>query len=302
MGDSRAAPEFGHVDLDIDENAEISLRPAFGQIELPAPDSEPALPDSEPAPPPPSTSRVFGTQTGTTQTGLGAVMPARSPSAVNTRATRKNMDVHEESTRILEGDALANITRPPPAMSEDDESTRAWAAIDSEWDPPPSARSADQPAPSGSGVASSRGGAVAAMRELYASGDADGALALAATLGQSAPPPAGVDYPDASIVVEFGSEEEMAVDSSDNLTPLAPTGPPCAAPQLTLTERHSIPRLLKTMAEVSKLKIDHRAGFLLAHVDGMQTLEEILDICAMPASEALELIGNLRDTGVIEFE
>ena len=56
------------------------------------------------------------------------------------------------------------------------------------------------------------------------------------------------------------------------------------------------------MAEVSKLPIDHRAGFLLAHVDGMQTLEEILDVCAMPATDALELIERLKEMGVIEFE
>ena len=84
--------------------------------------------------------------------------------------------------------------------------------------------------------------------------------------------------------------------------PSPPSAPPCAAPQLTLTERHSIPRLLKSMGEISKLKIDHRVGFLLAHVDGMQTLDEILDICAMPSAEALELIANLKAMGVIEFE
>ena len=31
-------------------------------------------------------------------------------------------------------------------------------------------------------------------------------------------------------------------------------------------------------------------------------LEEILDVCAMPATEALELISKLKTMGVIEFE
>ena len=83
---------------------------------------------------------------------------------------------------------------------------------------------------------------------------------------------------------------------------VARVDPPCAAPHLTLTERHSIPRSLKSLAEIARLPIDHRAGFLLAHVDGMQTLEEILDVCAMPAAEALALIANLKEMGVIEFE
>jgi hypothetical protein len=34
----------------------------------------------------------------------------------------------------------------------------------------------------------------------------------------------------------------------------------------------------------------------------MQTMEEILDVCAMPQSEALELIRSLVDMGVIEIE
>jgi hypothetical protein len=166
------------------------------------------------------------------------------------------------------------------------------------------------------------------MRDLYARGDADGALALAATLGEghaSLPPGGTADHPDASIVVEYAEQSIDLLDPFGGLIPIedalaatatvrpAAAAPPTAAPpaspttappaaHLTLTERQSIPRLLKSMGEVSKLKIDHRAGFLLAHVDGMQTLEEILDICAMPSAEALSLIATLKDMGVIEFE
>jgi len=172
---------------------------------------------------------------------------------------------------------------------------------------------------SGSSGVATRDGRVAAMRELYAKGDADGALALAETFSHSVPTPEWRDSPDASIVVEFG---EQSIDLEDPFGGLIPAEddepqseeagersgfatsppPPSAAAQLTLTERQSIPRVLKSMAELSKLKIDHRAGFLLAHVDGMQTLEEILDVCAMPPAEALDLIANLKEMGVIEFE
>lgn len=272
MGDSRASPGFGELDLDFEDE-----------------------------PVPPSTSRVFNS----------AARNSPPPS------------VHDEHTRVVTGDALAAITRPPPASPlADDGSTRAWADVDEalfavgqyEEEAQPSSRNA--PPPSESGVAT-RSARVAAMRELYAKGDADGALALAATLDQSDPPEHGTDYPDASIVVEFG---EHSVDLDDPFGGLIPeddelAGAPTAAPpalsaplsappaaHLTLTERQSIPRLLLPMAAVAKLKIDHRAGFLLAHVDGMQTLEEILDICAMPAAQALELFASLREMGVIEFE
>ena len=59
--------------------------------------------------------------------------------------------------------------------------------------------------------------------------------------------------------------------------------------------------MLASQGGVWKLQIDPRAGFLLAHVDGMTSLEEILDECAMPPVEALALIANLEETGVIEL-
>ncbi len=74
----------------------------------------------------------------------------------------------------------------------------------------------------------------------------------------------------------------------------------CAASLAHRAPQH--PLHPKAAGDLSKLPIDHRAGFLLAHVDGMQTLEEILDVCAMPATEALELIDKLQKMGVIEFE
>jgi hypothetical protein len=86
-----------------------------------------------------------------------------------------------------------------------------------------------------------------------------------------------------------------------SIPPQVLTIPP-GTPSLTLTERQSIPRIVSSAGDVSKLPIDHRAGFLLAHVDGMQTLEELLDVCAMPAVEALELFAKLKEMGVVEFE
>jgi hypothetical protein len=344
MADLRGAPGFGQVDLDIEDepnatpgspakSANPSVR-SFGQVDLDLGDSAEA---NEP-PPPPSTSRVFGPVTGAPPKTPPAKRPAKSRKPTD-RTVARSFSVNDESTRIVTGearearDALAAATRPPPASPlHDDGNTRAWSEIDAallsvgeDDNAPPSSRSGAQPAPSGSGVAT-RDGRVAAMRELYAKGDADGALALGATLGQSIAPAHGGDHPDASIVVEYGEQsvdmldpfgglivmdDELASTATVAPPPVGPaqaTAPPPAviiaapAAHLTLTERQSIPRLLKSMAEISKLKIDHRAGFLLAHVDSMQTLEEILDICAMPSAEALALISSLKEMGVIEFE
>jgi hypothetical protein len=344
MGDHRGAPGFGHVDLDLEDGPSVTACPPaaapsssqrnFGEVDLDLGDAA----GGEEASPPPSTSRVFGPAKSAPRTPARSRKPtdrtvARSVSlgslAQETEAPPAS--VHDESTRIFSGEALAASTRPPPAMEQRDQGndghTRAWSEIDdgmfagarSQDNAPSSSRSSGQGAPSGSGVAS-RDNRVAAMRELYARGDADGALALATSLGDSIAPPDGADHPDASIVVEFGEQSIDLLDPFGGLIPIddelaaavtvppaagrsatvAPPAPPAA--HLTLTERQSIPRLLKSMAEVSKLRIDHRAGFLLAHIDGNQTLEEILDICAMPTAEALALISSLKETGVIEFE
>jgi hypothetical protein len=353
MGDHRGAPGFGQVDLDLGDEPNVTARlpaspssstltgaPAshrnFGEVDLDLGDGDVAGGDEAP---PPSTSRVFGPAKSAAK--LRPQGPARSRKPTDQTVARSvsldDLDslaalgslaqeseespasVHNESTRIFSGEALAASTRPPPPLEHHEQGsdghTRAWSEIDdgmfagAEHDAPLSSRSSGQGAPSGSGVAS-RDGRVAAMRDLYAKGDADGALALAASLGNTIAPPDGADHPDASIVVEYGEQSIDLLDPFGGLIPIddelaaAFTVPPPAPPasHLTLTERHSIPRLLKSMAEVSKLRIDHRAGFLLAHFDGNQTLEEILDICAMPTAEALALISSLKEMGVIEFE
>jgi hypothetical protein len=347
VGDFRGADVangFGQVDLDLDDEPAVAPRPGaappassgrgfatFGELDFDLGDSS----DANEPPPPPSTSRVFGPATSKRPSDRTVARDVSSHDIDTSAEDQRSpgvRSVHDESTRIFSAgaqDAHVVLSRPPPASPlKEDGDTRAWDAIDEALlsvgadDGSPSVASGAAPAPSGSGVAS-RDGRVAAMRDLYARGDADGALALAATLGQSIAPPAGNDYPDASVVVEFGEQSVDLLDPFGGLIPLdddlassstvvppanaAPTAPPAAgmagaAAQLTLTERQSIPRVLKSMIEVQKLKIDHRAGFLLAHVDGMQTLEEILDICAMPSAEALALISSLKEMGVIEFE
>ena len=312
MAEFGGAPGFGQVDLDIEDEPSVTARPppasrspsqrGFGELDLDLGDALEGQDEAD-APPPPSTSRVFGPSGAIGGTGGPSGKPPAVSSHPPRHAHRARESIHDESTRVVSGDALSAITRPPPAISNEEAG-------------PPPARGVGE---SDSGVAP-RDGRVAAMRELYARGDAAGALALAASLGDSMAPGGMGDHPDASIVVEFAEQSVDSLDPFGGLIPMedalaatatvrpaAPASPPPApaappAAHLTLTERQSIPRLLKSMGEVSKLKIDHRAGFLLAHVDGMQTLEEILDICAMPSAEALSLISTLKEMGVIEFE
>ena len=108
---------------------------------------------------------------------------------------------------------------------------------------------------------------------------------------------------------EFGGRgDELVDDPFGGLVPVdddeeeAPPSLDPAVAALTLTQRQAIPRLAKSRDEIAKLPIDHRGGFLLGFIDGNQTLEEILDICAMPTTDALGLIEGLQAMGVIEFD
>jgi hypothetical protein len=49
-------------------------------------------------------------------------------------------------------------------------------------------------------------------------------------------------------------------------------------------------------------RLKPQAAFLLSQADGTLTLEELLDICAMPHDEALRLVAQLVDEGALVLE
>lgn len=135
---------------------------------------------------------------------------------------------------------------------------------------------------------------VAAMRELYAEGDANGALFIAL-----------------SIAPEACAELEDAA-GHDGWINLAPPAPMMARDERTVRRevgsagscvpRRFVPRVLRSSHEIATMPIDHRGGFLLAHVDGVQTVDEILDVCAMPEDEAVHLLEQLVVMGAIALD
>jgi len=50
------------------------------------------------------------------------------------------------------------------------------------------------------------------------------------------------------------------------------------------------------------LGLDHRSGFLLSRVDGICSLDELLDVCGMPRLEALKTLADLLERGAIRFQ
>ncbi|MDB4939499.1 MAG: hypothetical protein JWP87_6471 [Labilithrix sp.] len=59
------------------------------------------------------------------------------------------------------------------------------------------------------------------------------------------------------------------------------------------------PKLVKTRAEIAAAPIDHRAGFLIAHIDGVTTVQGLVDIAGMPEEEVQEILERLRRLGIV---
>lgn len=60
-----------------------------------------------------------------------------------------------------------------------------------------------------------------------------------------------------------------------------------------------VPELSISFNDLRHLSLDHRAGFLLSLVDGMSSIEDILDLCGMSNLEALRTIFELMQQDVI---
>jgi hypothetical protein len=53
--------------------------------------------------------------------------------------------------------------------------------------------------------------------------------------------------------------------------------------------------------QIRWLSLDHRAGFLLSMIDGISTVDELLDVCGMQRLDALRIICNLLDQRVVSL-
>lgn len=60
-----------------------------------------------------------------------------------------------------------------------------------------------------------------------------------------------------------------------------------------------VPRLVRTKAEIAAAPIDHRAGFLLAHIDGKTSVQGLVDIAGMGEDEVQQILDRLRRLGIV---
>ena len=67
-------------------------------------------------------------------------------------------------------------------------------------------------------------------------------------------------------------------------------------------EGSKVPRVVTAPGSIVGLTLDHRAGFVLACVDGTSSIDEILDVSGMPTLDALRIMYELAQEGIILIE
>ena len=90
------------------------------------------------------------------------------------------------------------------------------------------------------------------------------------------------------VEVEEGDFEEAA-----NSTPTV------RALAITADYLSQVPRVAVSPEELNAADLDHREYFLLSLLDGMTSVENLLDICGMPGEEALALLDGLVRRGLV---
>jgi tetratricopeptide (TPR) repeat protein len=117
---------------------------------------------------------------------------------------------------------------------------------------------------------------LAAAKELFALGDFSGSLELIEKILQWDP-----DHPEAR---EYLGQNEATLVSmyESKLGSLA-----------------SVPRLAIQQEEVMWLNLDHRAGFLLAQIDGAVDYDSLFALSGLPRLDTARILANLLADGVI---
>jgi hypothetical protein len=57
-----------------------------------------------------------------------------------------------------------------------------------------------------------------------------------------------------------------------------------------------------TLAEVQRLPLDPRAGFLMSMIDGASTIPDLCDLAGMPEDEVVSVLTELARHKVIAFK
>ncbi len=163
--------------------------------------------------------------------------------------------------------AAAPVTAPAPPAAQAAIATETSASRAATRHAAPPDKPADKPAD-----------AARDMRDRFALGDYTGALESAE-----------------SILAKDGADQEaldMAQNCRDNLEQMY---------KAKLGALDRVPIVMVPSGELRWLSIDHRAGFVLSNIDGVSSLEMIIDVSGMAPLDALRILCELAQQRIISF-
>ncbi len=206
--------------------------------------------------------------------------PPRGTHAIEPLRSRAATITNEEELEIARLRSMSMSERPTPNSSATLLSlANAYAALTGSA-PPPSIPAMPATRPEEEARAIELPADLAGeMRDRFSLGDYTGALAMAEELLARDP---------AHVEAERCAENCRAVLQKMYAARLGPLD--------------RVPIVAVPRDQLRWLSIDHRAGFLLSHVDGVSSLEMILDVCGMPTLDALRILHELYVQNVLTFK
>lgn len=190
--------------------------------------------------------------------------------------------LEERAKKAAEQSQLPRTTPPPPSLGELDLSLELDDRADATSSTSPGPRSKQQP-PS-LNPATTRGfheddPALAPIRDRVTRGDFMGALMRAENILQTEPDNVGATY--------------FATMCQEKIRDLYFT---------RLGSGEGIPHIQLAADAIVALALDHRSGFLISLIDGIASIDDVLDMSGMPVIEALRLLLELKNEGVIGID
>jgi hypothetical protein len=99
----------------------------------------------------------------------------------------------------------------------------------------------------------------------------------------------------------FTEEEPATSPSATRLATRPRWGPVLTNEAWARSMDGGMPVVVMTGDSLKRLPLDHRAGFILSLLDGSLDLDTIIDLCGMDRDEALGIVRDLFESGVVEF-
>jgi hypothetical protein len=252
-------------------------------------DDRPTIEVDVTAPKPPPSSRRFDPNAPT----IAPPAPPNEKRGDSSGRVTLTNEVELEAARLQSVGIVSSLPpRAPAGATASDKPERpgsgpfsllSFANAQAPTEPPPQPRAGSTP-DDGPGARGPRPPVAVAkdpadeMRDRFSLGDYTGALELAEGILASDP-----KHAEASTCAESARAVLLKMYT-------ARIGPLDRVPFVTVP-RH----------QLKWLTIDHRAGFVLSHIDGTSSLEMILDVSGMPPLDALRILLDLVQQRIVAF-